>query len=228
MKTAGEERIYYMSPDGNDAWSGRLEAPNAERTDGPLRSLSGARDALRRDMPPELNDAPFSWFYDPNRVHYRVRIRGGHYPVRETVVFDARDSAPRCRSISYEAYPGEKPVFSAGVPLEDWRLSEDKRIAPQARGHVLEAELPDGAPLFHSLFDAQGMLARARGQMFIPSVDGSPERARDPLPRTGRAYVDGMPEEEKRLWLFRFPQGMLHNWDNLRTSRSTATTRAGR
>ena len=39
---------FYVAPDGNDQWSGRIERPNAGRTDGPLASLAGARDAVRR------------------------------------------------------------------------------------------------------------------------------------------------------------------------------------
>jgi len=38
---------YYVAPDGNDAWSGHLARPNAEKTDGPVASLAGARDAVR-------------------------------------------------------------------------------------------------------------------------------------------------------------------------------------
>ena len=38
----------YVSPDGNDRWSGRLAQPNSERTDGPLATLRGARDHIRR------------------------------------------------------------------------------------------------------------------------------------------------------------------------------------
>ncbi len=37
----------YVSPDGNDNWTGNLETPNPARTDGPLATLSGARDASR-------------------------------------------------------------------------------------------------------------------------------------------------------------------------------------
>ncbi|MGC9360886.1 MAG: hypothetical protein ACP5G7_11050, partial [Anaerolineae bacterium] len=38
----------YVAPNGNDAWSGALEAPNAAATDGPLATLTGARDRLRQ------------------------------------------------------------------------------------------------------------------------------------------------------------------------------------
>jgi hypothetical protein len=38
----------FVSPQGNDAWSGKLQTPNAEKTDGPLATLPGARDAVRK------------------------------------------------------------------------------------------------------------------------------------------------------------------------------------
>ncbi len=38
---------FHVSPDGRDAWSGRLREPNAARTDGPFAGLARARDAVR-------------------------------------------------------------------------------------------------------------------------------------------------------------------------------------
>ena len=39
----------FVSPLGDDRWSGRIAAPNRQRTDGPLRTLEAARDALADD-----------------------------------------------------------------------------------------------------------------------------------------------------------------------------------
>ena len=39
---------FYVAVTGNDAWSGRLPRPNAKRTDGPIATLTGARDAIRK------------------------------------------------------------------------------------------------------------------------------------------------------------------------------------
>ena len=41
-------RTLYVSLDGDDAWSGAVPEANSQRNDGPLRTLEGARDALRR------------------------------------------------------------------------------------------------------------------------------------------------------------------------------------
>ncbi len=37
----------YVSTVGDDTWSGQLAEPNPQRTDGPLATLSAARDRLR-------------------------------------------------------------------------------------------------------------------------------------------------------------------------------------
>ena len=58
---AAHAETLYVAPDGNDAWSGRLARPNAGRTDGPLASLQGARDAIRSQK------AAAPW---PNRCRY--------------------------------------------------------------------------------------------------------------------------------------------------------------
>ena len=44
---ASIEATFFVAPDGNDAWSGKLAAPNAERTDGPFATLEKGADALR-------------------------------------------------------------------------------------------------------------------------------------------------------------------------------------
>jgi len=41
------EAGFYISPAGNDGWSGRLARPNATSTDGPFATLERARDAVR-------------------------------------------------------------------------------------------------------------------------------------------------------------------------------------
>ncbi|MEI6500564.1 MAG: hypothetical protein WCP21_05995 [Armatimonadota bacterium] len=38
----------YVSPKGNDAWSGKLAAANKDATDGPFATLTRARDEVRK------------------------------------------------------------------------------------------------------------------------------------------------------------------------------------
>ncbi len=100
----------YVSPDGDDGWSGRLARPNADRTDGPLASLEGARDAIRALKADGELSAPVE-----------VLIRGGEYVLLRGFVLEPQDSGAEDAPITYAAMPGERPVFSGGRRVVGWR-----------------------------------------------------------------------------------------------------------
>lgn len=104
----------YVAPEGNDQWSGRLARPNADRTDGPLASLQGARDAVRR-LKAE----------GPLQEPVRVLVAGGTYALTEPLVFSPEDSGTAECPISYEAAPGARPVFSGGRTITGFQVRED-------------------------------------------------------------------------------------------------------
>src|SRR5262245_50121897 len=89
--TDSAQQAFFVATNGNDAWSGRLAAPNAEGTDGPFASLERARDAMRATG---VRD---------------TYVRGGTYTLDRTVTLTGADSGVRIM-----AYPGETPVFSGG------------------------------------------------------------------------------------------------------------------
>jgi hypothetical protein len=99
----------YVATDGNDSWSGRLPAPNAEKTDGPLLTLKIARDRVRALKQRGGLDGPVT-----------VSIGGGIYPLEETLVFTPADSGP----ITYAAYPGETPILDGGTRITGWAVTE--------------------------------------------------------------------------------------------------------
>ena len=102
---------FFVSKDGNDAWSGKSAQPNAEKTDGPFATIARARDAIR-EMKAEQ---PLS---DP----VTVMVRGGTYFLDETIVFRQEDNGTKDCPIVYMAYPGEKPVISGGRKIVgSWR-----------------------------------------------------------------------------------------------------------
>ena len=74
---------FYVAPDGNDAWSGKLAKADRDRSDGPLASLQGARDAVRR-----LKTA------GPLTGPVRVIVGGGNYTLTAPVVFTPADRYP--------------------------------------------------------------------------------------------------------------------------------------
>ena len=105
---------FYVSTEGNDSWSGRLDEPNADKTDGPFATLAGARDALRKLKQAGQLAGPIT-----------VLVRGGRYLLTEPVVFTPEDSWPT----TYAAYPGEEPILDGGRRIEGWRM-EKRRPTP--------------------------------------------------------------------------------------------------
>ncbi len=97
-------RQSYVSPDGNDAWSGRLRAPNAARTDGPFRTLKKAAGEVQ-----------------PGATCF---LRKGTY--RETLK-PARSGEPG-KPIVFRNYEDETAVISGADVLTDW-VPDGDRIA---------------------------------------------------------------------------------------------------
>ena len=100
---AGAERQLHLSPEGNDAWSGKLARPNRDRTDGPLASLDGARLAIRK-IKETVRPAP----------SIRVIVASGTYSLRKPVIFSAEDSGSADAPITFEAARNARPVFTGG------------------------------------------------------------------------------------------------------------------
>ena len=152
---------FYVSPKGNDAWTGKLTEPNAQKTDGPFGTLERARDAVRK-VKAEAAGRDLV-----------VQIRGGQYQLRESIVFGMEDSGDADTKVIYEAYPDEKPIFHSDIALNDWKkLKKPVRHLPKAaRGKVwvMDVSKIKGAPnRFFTMYDAEGRLPRARSKGFIP------------------------------------------------------------
>jgi len=123
----------YVAPGGSDVWTGQLAAPNAARTDGPLASLTRARDlarAVRQGRPGE----PVT-----------ITLRGGAYPMGETLTLRAEDSGTAQAPVTWRAMPGETVRLVGGVPLTRWEPVSDpaivRRLDATARGKVRQADL---------------------------------------------------------------------------------------
>lgn len=110
VSRARAETLLYVSPAGSDRWSGRLEAPLPDQSDGPLASLTGARDAIRRLKSEGKLAGPS-----------RVVVADGDYLLTEPIVFQPQDSGTASAPISYSAAPGARPVFSGGRRIEGWQ-----------------------------------------------------------------------------------------------------------
>ena len=106
----GRAVTLHVSPQGNDGWSGRLQRPNSQRTDGPKASLTGARDAIRR-----LKSK------GPLTEPVRVIVANGTYTLTEPFTLTPQDSGTKKCPIIYEAAAGAKPVFSGGRVIKGFK-----------------------------------------------------------------------------------------------------------
>ena len=183
---------FYVSPAGNDTWSGKLADPSPKGDDGPFSSIERARDAVR-----ELKNSQ-------NR-DIIVLLRDGTYRLSQSVVFGLEDSAPKGCSITYAAYPGDRPTFSAGVKVVGWREmghSHPREMNSYTQRKVWMAEIPEGMELFHTLYQGERRLPRARSEGFIPGGETLP--------------WDFLYENDTEpFWNLSFPEGAMKKWDNL-------------
>ncbi len=146
-----QEDNFFVSLSGNDAWSGKLPAPNPAKTDGPFATVRRARDAVRALKAGGLAKP------------VNVVLREGTYHLQETLVLGPEDSGDEKRPVTYTAFEGEKAILSGGRPISGWK-SDD--------GKIYYADIPearDGQWKFRQLFVNDRRQTRARYPNFDPT-----------------------------------------------------------
>lgn len=103
----------HVAPTGHDAWSGKLAEPNPGKTDGPVATLPGARDAIRK-----LKAA------GPLTEPVTVKVAKGSYPITEPLVLGPQDSGTAQAPITYEGVP-EQSVFPGGRKITGFKKGAD-------------------------------------------------------------------------------------------------------
>ncbi len=154
----------YVSPEGNDAWTGKLEKPNASRTDGPLASLVGARDAIRKIKASGALRQPI-----------RVFIRSGQYAIVEPLIFGPEDSGTEQCPITYLGDSGKRPILGGGKQITGWKKQGDRWIA-----HIPDVEA--GKWSFAALWVDGERRVRAdaqRGQLLLYGRKSPADRRRE-------------------------------------------------
>jgi len=121
---------FYVAPNGSDSWSGKLASPNPSGTDGPFATFDHARAAVAA-----LNQAGLT--------QVTVQFRGGTYFIPATEQLTATDSGTANTQIVYGNFPGEAPVFSGGMRLQNWT---------NPSGNLWKTTLPASAQYFENLF----------------------------------------------------------------------------
>jgi len=153
-KTENTLADFYVSPSGNDLWSGTLPEPNASRSDGPFATLERVQEAIKilkskvylpKDPPVETR-----WIGSPHLLgrgkDLLVLVREGHYYLSKPLLFGPEDGGERVETnlptgafeyhklkdhyVTYAAYPGEKPVISGCQPITGWKQKKGVWSAP--------------------------------------------------------------------------------------------------
>jgi len=107
---------FYVAVGGKDTNAGTAAAPFA--------TLARAREAVRGKIKDGLTQ------------DIVVEIRGGTYPVAETLTFGPEDSGTEKYSITYAAAPGEKVVLDGGRRIGGWKKGTDRiwtAVLPEAK-----------------------------------------------------------------------------------------------
>jgi hypothetical protein len=168
----------YVSPAGNDSWSGQTATPGAQGTDGPLATLAGARDAVRR-----LKAA------GPMKEPIRVVFAGGRYPVSGPVIFEPQDSGTNPHPVVYEAAPGAVPTITGG------RVIRGFAKGPNGAWTTEIPEIRAGTPRFEQLFVNGRRATRARTpnrhyfHMLERVEQGIDPKTGQPADLTRRAFI---------------------------------------
>lgn len=93
----------YVSPSGDDTNPGSLSQP--------LKTVGKARDLVR------TRNGSMS-------ADITVYLRGGTYPLTDTVALSNSDSGGNGFYVKYLAYPNERPILSGAVPITGWKATD--------------------------------------------------------------------------------------------------------
>lgn len=132
-----DDRVFYVSSDGADAWSGVVDVPSQDGTDGPFATLARARDAVR-----ELKKN------DPTTGKIIVEVSDGVYTLDEPLKLTAEDGglSPEL-PVVWRVKEGDSVLLNAGIYLKNARQTMDpeilKRFKPGVGEKLCEFELSD-------------------------------------------------------------------------------------
>jgi hypothetical protein len=139
----------YVSPQGNDMWSGRRPAPSPNRQDGPFATLSAAVEAARQARKRS----------DTSPATVNLWLRGGTYVLARPLELTVEDSGADAKHpFTIASYRNEKTILSGGQPITGWSPTP-------GRPGIWQAEVPEvreGRWYFRSLFVNGRRAVRAR------------------------------------------------------------------
>ncbi len=200
----------YVATNGKDQWSGKLARPNEQHSDGPLATLKGARNAIRKLKANGEMDGP---------VH--VKIMPGQYILTEPLELNPNDSGNPKAPISYEAGGNEKPLFNGGRKIQGFRLG---------KGGIWEVRIPEvgeGKWYFEQLFvnGRRAIRAREPNKFYFYMTDIKEEVLATGGDRRAKSARQTFQTQSEPLELLKKLDTkdlqdvnlvVYHNWDNTR------------
>jgi len=202
---------FYVAPNGKDTNPGTKAKPFA--------TLDAARKQVRKFKASHADENITVW------------LRGGVYRLSKTVVFTLADSGNEKQTITYAAWPGEKPILSAGMLVTKWkRLAKaecPKDLPEVARGKVWVADVsflrdvkreqpvsPTVAPQMDRM--DRILTLYCNGQP-LPRASSKPffllrKRSRGSKKKT-QSKKDPFQLSDPRV--FKCPKGLLGNWEDI-------------
>lgn len=109
----GEERVFYVSPDGRDSWSGIRREPLPDWSDGPFASPARATEAVA-----ELRESGY-------RGTVRVVFLPGVYRLDRPWIVGSSLSGAEDAPTVFEAEGPGTAVISGALELKDWHVRRD-------------------------------------------------------------------------------------------------------
>lgn len=182
----------YVSKAGNDAWTGKLAAPNKAGTDGPLASLEGARNAVRSMK--KTGPLPAGGV--------TILVSPGLYEASATLVLDQQDAGTPTAPVVYRGTGTPKPIIVGGRAIANWQPYQ---------GKILKADV--GAQGFKDIYFRQ-LLCNGKRM----DLARYPNRDADHPVTGGWAYADGkpvpmyenIPNEPQNI--FQYREADARNW----------------
>jgi hypothetical protein len=127
LPASGASGELWIAPDGAD-----------ENTGSPDTPLASIESALEKwcDSPHAQKSAPDD--------SLRIVLRNGIYPLARPIQIQSKDFKQQNAPVSIEAAPGEHPVLSGGVEIDDWKRVAKKipGLPDVARGKIWVADAP--------------------------------------------------------------------------------------
>jgi len=179
---AQKVETFYVAPDGNDGWGGKLAEPDSAKSDGPFATIDRACEAARKREPGEKAV---------------ILVRSGTYELPKTLKLTSKDS-----ELTIAAFKDEKPRILGGKPINGFEPYKGRIVKANVAGQGLKKVY------FHQLFFEGQRQHLARYPNFDPKnpyaggwsyVDGKP------IPM----YLD-VPGEDKRT--LHYKPGDVHEW----------------